>query len=199
MIGSGVNSRSRALGGMNGRKLAEDRILGSGADDVGHFVRRIARVDRDRRLFFHGLTRNGIAPVNYGCDLAPRAESIALNACSGRARTAMFSVRFTHRTIPFPIDVEFRRARDVFVFRSGMWMEQIIAPNRRRVRIRQERKGVAHSLRMTLIDLDRIDTDRHHLDAAGGEIAEPLLKTPQLGVTEQSPVSTVKDQDDAVW
>ena len=80
-----------------------------------------------------------------------------------------------------------------------MWMEQIIAPNRRRVRIRQERKGVAHSWRMTLIDLDRIDTDRHHLDAAGGEIAEPLLKTPQLGVTERSPMPTVKDQDDAVW
>ena len=30
------------------------------------------------------------------------AASIALNACSGLARTAIFSVRFTQRTVPLP-------------------------------------------------------------------------------------------------
>jgi hypothetical protein len=30
------------------------------------------------------------------------AESIALKACSGLARTAIFSVKFTQRTVPLP-------------------------------------------------------------------------------------------------
>jgi len=56
-----------------------------------------------------------------------------------------------------------------------------------------------HPLRVDTIDLDRIDTDRHHLHAACCEIAKPFLKTPQLGVTEWSPMPPIENQDCAVW
>ena len=78
-----------------------------------------------------------------------------------------------------------------------MRVEYTIPPSRRPVRIGQQGKAVAEPLGLTTINLDRIDTDPHHLDTASGEIAEPLLKTPQLGVTEWSPVATIKDQDSA--
>lgn len=79
-----------------------------------------------------------------------------------------------------------------------MRMQQIIAADRRRTHIRQEWEGVIHPLRMTMIGLDRIDTDRHHLHATCGEIAKPFLKTPQLGVTQRSPMPPIENQDYAV-
>lgn len=85
------------------------------------------------------------------------------------------------------------------MFRSGMQVQHTIAPSRRPVRIGQEAKAVAEPLCLTMINLDRIDADPHHLDTASGEIAESLLKTPQLGVTEGSPMATIKDQDSAIW
>ena len=81
---------------------------------------------------------------------------------------------------------------------SSMRMQQIIAADRRRAHIRQEREGVIHPLRMTMIGLDRVDTDRHHLHPACGEISEPFLKTPQLGVTQRSPMPPIENQDNAV-
>ena len=51
---------------------------------------------------------------------------------------------------------------------------------------------------MATIDLDRINTDRGDLDATLFEIREPILKTPQLGVTKRSPMSAIKNQNDAV-
>lgn len=44
--------------------------------------------------------------------------------------------------------------------------------------------------------LGRIDADRGDLDAAGAKFREALLKTPQLGVAQRSPVAAIEDQQD---
>ena len=79
-----------------------------------------------------------------------------------------------------------------------MRMKNIVAPNHFRIRIRQERKGITHFLRMAAIDLDGVNADRRDVRATRCEIGETILKTPQLGVTKRSPMSAVKNQDGAV-
>ena len=56
MSGNGVSSRSRARGGMKGRKLARIGFVRVRADDVRELVRRIARVDVCHADFDAGLT-----------------------------------------------------------------------------------------------------------------------------------------------
>ena len=46
--------------------------------------------------------------------------------------------------------------------------------------------------------LDWIDTNRHDTNAAFLKIRQPLLKTPQLGVTKWSPMTAVKNHDRTV-
>ena len=45
--------------------------------------------------------------------------------------------------------------------------------------------------------VDWIDTNRRDTNAAFLKIRQPLLKTPQLGVAEQSPVPAIKNQQRA--
>ena len=77
-------------------------------------------------------------------------------------------------------------------------MQNVVTANYARIRVGQKRKRKMHFLRVAAIDLDRVNTDRHDLDAARSEIRKTLLKTPQLGVTKRSPMSPVKNQDRAV-
>ena len=77
-------------------------------------------------------------------------------------------------------------------------MKNVIASNHSRIRVRKKRKGVTHLLRMAAIDFNRIDADRDDLHTARGEFRETALKTPQLGVTERSPMSPIKNQHRAL-
>jgi hypothetical protein len=51
---------------------------------------------------------------------------------------------------------------------------------------------------MPAIYFDGIDADGRDMHTAPSEIRKVILKTPQLGVTERSPMSAIKDQDGAV-
>ena len=44
----------------------------------------------------------------------------------------------------------------------------------------------------------RINTDRREMDTAFLEIRQLFLESPQLGLTERSPMSAVKNQDRAI-
>ena len=77
-------------------------------------------------------------------------------------------------------------------------MQNVVTANDSGVRVRKKRKGVTHFPRMPAIDLNRIDADRGDANSARLKLGQALLKTPQLGVAERSPMSAVKDQDRAV-
>ena len=77
-------------------------------------------------------------------------------------------------------------------------MKQIVTANDCRVRVRKKRKGEAHFLRMPAIYFDGIDADGRDMHTAPSEIRKVILKTPQLGVTERSPVSPIKNQHRSV-
>jgi hypothetical protein len=47
---------------------------------------------------------------------------------------------------------------------------------------------------MSSTRLDRINADGHDANAARIEFRQPLLKTPQLGVAEQSPIAAIENQ-----
>ena len=51
---------------------------------------------------------------------------------------------------------------------------------------------------MPQIYFDGIDADGHDMHTAPSEIRKVILKTPQLGVTQRSPVPPIKNQDRAV-
>jgi len=77
-------------------------------------------------------------------------------------------------------------------------MKHIVPANDCRVRVRKKRKGEAHFLRMPAIYFNGIDADGRNMDAALSEIRKVILKTPQLGVTQRSPVPPIKNQDHSV-
>jgi len=77
-------------------------------------------------------------------------------------------------------------------------MENIVTANDSGVRVRKKRKGEAHLLGMAAIDFNGIDADRGDANSARLKIGKAPLKTPQLGVTERSPMPAVKDQNRAV-
>jgi hypothetical protein len=79
--------------------------------------------------------------------------------------------------------------------RTRAGMEEIVATDHLRLRIGQKRKCVTHFLRMSAVNINDIDTDGRDANAARLKITEPLLKTPQLGVAERSPMSAIKDQE----
>ena len=78
--------------------------------------------------------------------------------------------------------------------RPGTAMQKIVVPDHVGVRIGKEREIVTDSLAMAPTHVRRIDADRDDTNAALVEIAQSLLETPQLGVTQYSPITAVKDQ-----
>ena len=73
-------------------------------------------------------------------------------------------------------------------------MQDIVSANNLSVRIGQQRKCVPALLRLPLINILRIDADAYNANAARVEFRKPALKTPQLGVTERSPKTAIKNQ-----
>jgi hypothetical protein len=94
------------------------------------------------------------------------------------------------------INEELRRACDICSLRPCALMQHIVPPNHLRLRIGQERIGVAKFLTLVLIDFRRVHANRNDLNPARFKVPKSLLKTPQLGVTQWSPETTIKNQRD---
>jgi hypothetical protein len=78
-------------------------------------------------------------------------------------------------------------------------MQQIVTPNDFSLRIGEKRVSKSHLSAMPLIRLYRIDADGDNANTSRIEVRKPLLETPQLGVTEWSPETAVKNQYRASW
>ncbi len=101
--------------------------------------------------------------------LGPRAHGDVL----GKIDPANYAVR---------INKKLGRPGNVRAFRSRPGMQHIVTANDFSLGIGKQRESVAAFLRLTSIDLRRIDADADDADPARIEIRKPLLKTPQLGV-----------------
>ena len=88
------------------------------------------------------------------------------------------------------------RARDIRPFRSCAAMQQIVTPNHFRLWIGQECIGVAKLLSLAPIDVRRVHANRNDVNPARFKFRKPLLETPQLGVTQWSPETAIKNQRD---
>ena len=97
------------------------------------------------------------------------------------------------------IDVKLGWSRDVAALWSGMRMQNIVTANYIGLLIGQKRESESHFPAMPRRHINRVHADRREMDTPLLEITQPLLKTPQLGVAERSPVSAIKDQHRAVW
>jgi len=75
-----------------------------------------------------------------------------------------------------------------------MLMEDAIGANHIRARVRQNWKRITATLTEGSGLFRRIDADRHHLSAARRKLRQVILKTPQLGVAQRSPVAAVENQ-----
>jgi hypothetical protein len=75
-------------------------------------------------------------------------------------------------------------------------MQQIVTANDFRLRVGEERVSVAEFLSWAPIDIRRVHANRDDLNPARLKFRKPLLKTPQLGVTQWSPETPIKDQRD---
>jgi hypothetical protein len=79
--------------------------------------------------------------------------------------------------------------------RTASGMQQIVPSNRLRRRIGEERISETHPAGVTLVDLGRVNADRDDADPTLFEFGKPFLETPQLGVTEWSPMPAIKNHD----
>src|ERR1700694_5252334 len=73
-------------------------------------------------------------------------------------------------------------------------MQEVVTPDDSGVRIRKHWKSETHLLAVLSIYFHGVDADRCDTKAARIEVRKLALKTPQLGVTERSPVAAVEDQ-----
>ena len=75
-------------------------------------------------------------------------------------------------------------------------MQHIVPANHFRLGIGKQRERVAAFLRLSPVDVRRIDADADNPNATRIELRQLLLKTPQLGVAQQSPKPAIKNQRD---
>jgi hypothetical protein len=92
------------------------------------------------------------------------------------------------------IKEKFGRPRDVRSFRACPGMQHIIPANNLRLRIGKQRERVPELVRLPFVDIRWIDADADDANATRLEIRQPLLETPQLGVTKSSPESAIENQ-----
>jgi hypothetical protein len=133
--------------------------------------------------------------------------------CSLRALTACFIKRFQHllwtradggafgqvrpKDRAGRVDQELGRAGDVGVLRSSSGMKKIITADHLSLRVGKKEKLKAKFLNLAAVDFRRVHADGGHTNAARVEFRDSLLKTPQLGVTERSPIPPIKNQQRA--
>jgi hypothetical protein len=115
-----------------------------------------------------------------------QSRSIAITTDSGLALTRMSSVRFTHE--------EFGGSRNVSTGFAALRMQHSVLPNRVSVGVRKQWKRIP-SRKTELLRLGgRVHADSHHFNAAPMKLAQVLLKTPQLGVAEWSPIPAIQNE-----
>ena len=73
-------------------------------------------------------------------------------------------------------------------------MQQIVAAYYFRFHIGEKRKSETHLLTMSFTDLRWIDADRDDLKTSSLKLGKSLLKTPQLGVAQWSPMTAIENQ-----
>ena len=74
-------------------------------------------------------------------------------------------------------------------------MQNIVTANNLRVRIRKQRKRVPELLRVPLVSIRWIDADADNAITARLEFRKPMLETPQLGVAERSPKTSIENEE----
>jgi hypothetical protein len=74
-------------------------------------------------------------------------------------------------------------------------MQHIVSADNCRLRIGKQRKFVPELLRLPLVNIRWIDADGDNANATRFELGQPLLKTPQLGVAERSPKTSIENQE----
>ena len=74
-------------------------------------------------------------------------------------------------------------------------MQDIVPANNLRVRIGKQWKSIPELLRVPSVDIRWINTDADDTNAARVEFRKPMLETPQLGVAERSPKTSIEDQE----
>ena len=99
---------------------------------------------------------------------------------------------------PLGIDVKLGWTRNVSAFGSGSPVKHVVTLDDGGVGVGQESERVTHFHAMGFRYVDRVDADCCDLDAPRLKITQMLLKTPQLGVAERSPVSAIKNQHRAI-
>lgn len=73
-------------------------------------------------------------------------------------------------------------------------MQQVVGTNDLGVRIRKQSKRISHLLSQATADFRRINADRSQVESHCIEVTQPLLETPQLGVAQKSPITTVENE-----
>jgi len=128
----------------------------------------------------------------------PSSPSKAFHTCSGpRADSGTFrQIHPTNRA--GSVDQEFGRTGDVSALRSSPRVEQVVTTNHLGLRVRKKRVGKAQILAMPATHLRCVYADGDDAKASRIKIRKPLLETPQLGVTKQSPVAAIENQYRAV-
>lgn len=86
------------------------------------------------------------------------------------------------------------RASDVRAFWACAAMQKIVVANDFCLGIGQERVSVAELLALAPIDVRCVHANRDDLNPTRFKFRKLLLKTPQLGVTEWSPETAIKNQ-----
>jgi hypothetical protein len=76
------------------------------------------------------------------------------------------------------VDEELGGAGDVASVLARAFVQEAVARDRLRVRIGEQREGVAGFLTEIARLLGRVDADRNGLDAGGAEVGEMLFDTP---------------------
>src|SRR5947209_10311316 len=83
--------------------------------------------------------------------------------------------------------------------RPGTTMKNIVTFDDGCVGVGQYRESEMHFLRMSAIDLYRVNADRREMNPTRFKIRQLTLKTPQLGVAQRSPMAAVENDERASW
>ncbi len=97
------------------------------------------------------------------------------------------------------VEQELRGTRNVMTILTGACMNQIVSTNHFHVLIREQGESVASLLREIARHVRIINTDRDRTYSFCAQLVQTFFNTPQLGVAQRSPVTSVKNQQHASW
>lgn len=92
------------------------------------------------------------------------------------------------------VDEKLRRPGDSLSPGTRARVEKIVGPDRYRLRIGKKRVRVSLLRAMLSAGFWRVHADRREANAARLKLLQQILKTPQLGVAERSPIAAIEDE-----